>query len=164
MTHVCQRLVRTTQKKKNHGKPALVVCSNGLLFVSFNDAVSITDYIALYERIVCELKMTAKSLINILCQSSPTAGLAILWHACSKLHVERFPWHAEFTAVPIFFISLARPLSLCCAEHVYIYTHICPRTDGILITGTVWAIAVTGLRTGRYRVRIPAGTRDFSLL
>jgi hypothetical protein len=25
-----------------------------------------------------------------------------LWHACPKWHAERFPWHAAFTAVPVF--------------------------------------------------------------
>jgi hypothetical protein len=62
------------------------------------------------------------------------SGLPTLWHVYPKWHAERFPWHAAFTAVPVFFISFARPPSLCCAEHVYIYTHICPRTDCILIT------------------------------
>ena len=42
-------------------------------------------------------------------------------------HVERFPWHAAFTAVTIFFIyiSFAQPASLHCEEHVYIYISDC---------------------------------------
>jgi hypothetical protein len=50
------------------------------------------------------------------------AGLANLWHACRKWHAERFPWYVAFTAVPIFFISFAWPVSPCCEEYVYIYT------------------------------------------
>jgi hypothetical protein len=55
----------------------------GLLFALFNDAVSISDYIELNERISVELKMIAKFLIDVLGQSS-TAGLPNLWHACPK--------------------------------------------------------------------------------
>ena len=40
------------------------------------------------------------------------------WHECLK-------WHTEFNAVPVFFlISFARSVSLCCEEHVYIYTYV----------------------------------------
>jgi hypothetical protein len=27
-----------------------------------------------------------------------------LWHGCPKWHEERFPWHAAFTALPIFYL------------------------------------------------------------
>ena len=37
-----------------------------------------------------------------------------LWHECPKGHVERFPWDAAFTAVPVFFFSFARPASVYC--------------------------------------------------
>ena len=50
------------------------------------------------------------------------AGLANLWHT------ERFPWHAAFTAVPIVFISFARPAPPYSEEHVCTYTHICVQT------------------------------------
>ena len=115
-------LVRSTWK--HHEKPALLVFSMGLLFALFNDAVSISDYIQLNERIIVELKIIAKFLIDVLCQSS-TAGLPNLWHACPKWHVEIFPWHAEFTAVPTFFISFARPASLYCEEHVCMCVCVC---------------------------------------
>ena len=49
-------------------------------------------------------------------------GLPTQWHACPKWHMERFPWHAAFTVVPIFFISVATPASPYCAEHVYKHT------------------------------------------
>jgi hypothetical protein len=42
----------------------------GLLFALFNAVVSISDYIALNESIIVELKMTAKFLIDVICQSS----------------------------------------------------------------------------------------------
>jgi len=40
----------------------------GLLFALFNDAVSISDYTELNERITVELKKTAKFLIDVICQ------------------------------------------------------------------------------------------------
>ena len=46
------------------------------------------------------------------------ARLANLWRA------GRFPWHAAFTAATIVCIYIGRPVSLNCAVHVYIYTHI----------------------------------------
>jgi len=51
-------------------------------------------------------------------------GLPKLWHACRKWHAERSPWHAAFTAVPIFIISFALPPSLYCEEHLCIYTYL----------------------------------------
>ena len=48
----------------------LVLSMGLLLFALFNAAVSISDYIALNERIIVELKMTAKFLIDVICQSS----------------------------------------------------------------------------------------------
>ena len=62
------------------------------------------------------------------------AGLANLWHACPKWHAERLPWHVAFTAVPIFFISFAWPVSLCCEEYMYIYTYL-----------TAWRVCVNCL-------------------
>ena len=53
------------------------------------------------------------------CCSRTSAGLANLWHAA-------------FSAVP-FFISFARPPSLYCEQHLYIYTYLL-RTDCIWIT------------------------------
>jgi hypothetical protein len=47
------------------------------------------------------------------------SGLANLWH------MEKFPWHAVFTAASICFVSFTRPASLFCEEHMYIYTHVC---------------------------------------
>jgi hypothetical protein len=39
-------------------------------------------------------------------------------------HAERLHWHVAFTAVQIFFISFAWPVSLCCEEYMYIYTYL----------------------------------------
>ena len=50
------------------------------------------------------------------------SGLPTLWHAYPEWHGERFPWHAAFTAVPIFFISFATLASLYCAAHVHMHT------------------------------------------
>jgi hypothetical protein len=50
-------------------------------------------------------------------------GLTKLWHACPKWHAERFPWHAELTAVPLVFISLVRSGSIYSEEYVY-NTHV----------------------------------------
>ena len=56
------------------------------------------------------------------------AGLAKLWHACPKLHLERYSWYAAFTAVPICFIYFVRPefvysaQCLCICVCIYIYT------------------------------------------
>jgi len=52
------------------------------------------------------------------CSCRYIPGLAELWHA------ESLPWHAAFTAVPIFFIYFVRPASLYCKECVSVYTHI----------------------------------------
>ena len=51
-------------------------------------------------------------------------GLPNLWHACPQWPAERYPWHAAFTAVPIFKISFARPPSPYCAQYVYIYRYL----------------------------------------
>ena len=48
-------------------------------------------------------------------------GLTNLRHACPQWHAERFPWHAEFTVVPLFLISLPRPVTICCEEYVCVY-------------------------------------------
>jgi hypothetical protein len=53
-------------------------------------------------------------------------GLTNLWRACPQSHAERFPWHSTFSAVPILFISFARPASLYCEEYVYIYIYMTP--------------------------------------
>jgi len=65
-------------------KPALLVLSVGLLFALFRDAVSTSDYIEMNERITVELKMIAKFLIDVICQSSLKARLPNLWHAYPK--------------------------------------------------------------------------------
>jgi hypothetical protein len=49
------------------------------------------------------------------------ARLMNLWHQCQTWHPERFPWHVAFTAIPIFFISFARPASLYFEEHKHTY-------------------------------------------
>jgi len=43
-------------------------------------------------------------------------GLKNLWHAYTQRHVERFPWHAAFTAVPF------QPL--CIVKNMCLYTHL----------------------------------------
>ena len=50
--------------------------------------------------------------------------LTNLWHAGSKRHAERFPWHATFTALPILFTYFSPAESLYFEEYAYIYTHI----------------------------------------
>jgi len=53
-------------------------------------------------------------------------GLANLWHSCPKLHLERYPWHAAFTAVPRCFIYFARPeFCILCTMCVCVYTCDC---------------------------------------
>jgi len=62
----------------------------------------------------------------------PTAGLANLWHECPKWQAERFPWYAEFTAVPFFFFFLPGQhryiviyiyIYICICTHIYSYIH-----------------------------------------
>ena len=60
---------------------------------------------------VCVLRHRARDLQP----RYSSTGLANLWHACPK-------WHAVFTAVALF-ISFARPTSLYCEQHLYIYTY-----------------------------------------
>ena len=45
-------------------------------------------------------------------------GLTNLWHVCPKWHLERFPWHATSTAVPI-------SLFLLPDEHPCIVRNVC---------------------------------------
>jgi len=61
------------------------------------------------------------------------AELTNLWHAYPKWRAEIFPWHAAFTAVPIFFCW---PTNVCILWRIclYIYTHIWRRRDCIWIT------------------------------
>ena len=57
----------------------------------------------------------------------PLSLIALLRPGLMNLcHAERFPWHAAFTAVPIFFFfSLAWPASLCCGEYIDIHISDC---------------------------------------
>jgi len=50
-------------------------------------------------------------------------GLANLWHACTKWRAERFPWHATFTAVPIFYYFLCLS-SVSILWKICVYIHI----------------------------------------
>jgi hypothetical protein len=52
----------------------------------------------------------------------PRTGLINLWHAFPNWHAERFPWHAENTAVPNFFLFLLANQSLYCQQYIYIYS------------------------------------------
>jgi hypothetical protein len=54
-----------------------------------------------------------------------------LWRACPKSHAGRFPWHAAFTAVPIYFLYLLLDQRLCGVNNICIYTHIWLRRDCI---------------------------------
>jgi hypothetical protein len=62
-----------------------------------------------------------KCKVRKIIDKSYRTGIANLWQA------ERFPWHAAFTALPIF-IFFARPASLYCEEHVYTHISDCVRT------------------------------------
>ena len=63
------------------------------------------------------------------------AGLSNVWHACSKWHTERFPWHATFTAVPFFYFFYPTSVSIlwricvcmyvCMYVCIYIYMCVC---------------------------------------
>jgi hypothetical protein len=44
------------------------------------------------------------------------------WYACIKWHAERFPWHATFTAIPIFYFFY--PTSVSILWRICVYTHI----------------------------------------
>jgi len=69
------------------------------------------------------------------------AGLANVWHACPKLHLERYSLSAAFTAVPrVFFIYFARPGFAYCVQFIYIYTYTgCPRRN-VPDFGTVFLV------------------------
>jgi len=47
-------------------------------------------------------------------------GLPNVWHACSKWHTERFPWHATFTLVPFLFLFLVPDQRLYIVKNVYV--------------------------------------------
>ena len=47
------------------------------------------------------------------------SGLVNLWHMCPKWHLERFPWHAGFTAVQFFFLNFFCPISV----SICVYMH-----------------------------------------
>jgi hypothetical protein len=53
-------------------------------------------------------------------------GQTNVWHADPKRHAESFPWHATFTAVPIFFyIFYLRKFFILCRIYVYIHIYGC---------------------------------------
>jgi hypothetical protein len=55
---------------------------------------------------------------------SSKPGLANLWHAYPKLHLERFLWHAEFIVV-LFFFNFFCLISFTSEEYVYIHIADC---------------------------------------
>jgi hypothetical protein len=87
----------------------------------FNVIFILSSYMLLYAVI------SYKKLKFVCLTSSCLPRLANIWHACPKWQAKRFPWHATFTAIPIFlFIDFTRPASLYCEEYVYTYAHLTP--------------------------------------
>jgi len=80
----------------------------------------IVQWITLIRLLTEKINRTKCKVPKIIAKSYRT-GLADVRHA------ERFPWHATFTAVPIF-IAFVRSASLYCEVHVYMYLSDCLET------------------------------------